>query len=149
MRIFSYTLLKGSLTRDFQLLLFTNQYPPWPWIYYWSRFEFLRKFANILESIGSSPVSRTPAINDKNFKTKFFHICFRSYWVALIEERFFPKRISTCFIACVVVNSGNKLISGFIVTGDKLSPVTLLYWQLIIAVLSLIAAVMESMKIRA
>jgi hypothetical protein len=57
---------------------------------------------------------------------KFFHIWFRSYWVALIEERFFPKRISPCLIACVVVNTGDKLISGFIVTGEKLSPVTLL-----------------------
>jgi hypothetical protein len=40
-----------------------NQCPPGPQVFYWGRFEFFRKFAEIFANKYLSPVSTTPAIN--------------------------------------------------------------------------------------
>ncbi len=79
-RIQAANMVKGSLTWDFRLqVFFMNQCPPGPQVFYWGRFEFFRKFADIREWIllpvstvrrcqrhpakNLSPVSFIPAIN--------------------------------------------------------------------------------------
>ncbi len=58
------TQFKGSLTRDFRLqVFFMNQCPPGPQVFYWSHFDFFRKFAEIFANYCLSPVSTTPVIN--------------------------------------------------------------------------------------
>jgi hypothetical protein len=42
--------LKGSLTRDFRLLVFfMDQFPQCPQVSHWGRFKFLQKFAEIVQ----------------------------------------------------------------------------------------------------
>ncbi len=44
-----FRLLKGTVPRDFRLLVFfMNQFPPSTWVYRYGHFEFFRKFAKIL-----------------------------------------------------------------------------------------------------
>ncbi len=53
---------KGTVSRDFLLLVFLmNQFPPSPRVLHKDRFEFFRKFAEIIASQGAPPVSTTPA----------------------------------------------------------------------------------------
>jgi hypothetical protein len=40
-----------------------NQCPSGPQVHHWGRFEFFRKFAEIIANLCLSPVSTTPAIN--------------------------------------------------------------------------------------
>ena len=55
---------KGSLTRDFRLLVFfMNQCPPGPQVFHWGRFECFQKFAETFVNEYLSPVSLTPVIN--------------------------------------------------------------------------------------
>ncbi len=61
---FAFTVLKGTVARDFLLLVFfMNQFPPSPRVSRWDCFEFFRKFAEIFASKGARPVSATPAAN--------------------------------------------------------------------------------------
>ncbi len=87
--------IKGSLTRDFRLLVFfIIQCPPGPQVFHWGCFEFVQKFAEIFAincSVVSmtpaknlSPVSTTPAINpchgEITKKPKIFRRCQRHRW---------------------------------------------------------------------
>jgi hypothetical protein len=57
-------LLKGTVSRDFWLLVFfMNQFPPSPRVFHLDRFKFFRKFAEIFVSQGAPPVSMTPVAN--------------------------------------------------------------------------------------
>jgi len=56
--------LKGSLTRDFRLQVFSYISVTGPCVSHWDRFECFRKFAEI---IANESLSATPAINEKNF----------------------------------------------------------------------------------
>jgi hypothetical protein len=50
------------VSRDFLLLVFLmNQFPPSPRVLHEDRFDFFRKFAEIIASQGAPPVSTTPA----------------------------------------------------------------------------------------
>ncbi len=73
--------LKGSLTRDFRLqVFFVNQCPPGPWIWIWDRFDFFRKFAEIIANGCCSAVSTTPAIKrEKLSGIIFFRFLWRAY----------------------------------------------------------------------
>ena len=71
---------KGTVSRDFLLLVFCmHQFPPSPRVFHLDRFEFFRKFAEIIASQGAPPVSTTPAANlpslsatpAANFSTNF------------------------------------------------------------------------------
>ncbi len=54
-------LLKGTVSRDFLLLVFfMNQFPPSSRVFHLDRFKFFRKFAEIFASQGAPPVSTTP-----------------------------------------------------------------------------------------
>ncbi len=56
--------LKGTVPRDFRLLFFfMNRFPPSPWVYQKSRFEFFRKFAEIFAAQGAPPVSLIPVVH--------------------------------------------------------------------------------------
>jgi hypothetical protein len=66
--------LKGTVSRDFSLLVFSmNQFPPSPWLYQSGWFKFLSKSAEIFVAQGAPPVSLTPGwqmekiFNHKNF----------------------------------------------------------------------------------
>jgi hypothetical protein len=60
----AYTPFKGTVSRDFLLLVFfMNQFPPSPRVFHIDRFEFFRKFAEIFASQGAPPVSTTPVAN--------------------------------------------------------------------------------------
>ncbi len=62
--------LKGTVSRDFRLLVFfMNQFPPIPRVYHEDRFEFFRKFAEIFAAKGLPPVSTTPVANAKNLQS--------------------------------------------------------------------------------
>jgi hypothetical protein len=57
-------LLKGTVSRDFLLLVFfMHQFPPSPRVFRLDHFEFFRKFAEIFASQGAPPVSTTPLAN--------------------------------------------------------------------------------------
>jgi hypothetical protein len=61
--------VKGTVSQDFLLLVFLmNQLPPSPRVLRYDRFEFFRKFAEIIASQGAPLVSTTPAAN---FSTNF------------------------------------------------------------------------------
>ncbi len=73
----SVVTIKGSLTREFRLqVFFISQWPPGLWVSHWDRFEFFRKFAEIIANECLSPVSTTPAKKDKNFEIKIFKIFY-------------------------------------------------------------------------
>ncbi len=58
------TLFKGTVLRDFLLLVFfMNQFPPSPRVFHLDRFKFFRKFAEIFASQGAPPVSTTTVAN--------------------------------------------------------------------------------------
>jgi len=62
--------LKGTVSRDFRLLVFfMNQLPPSPWGYHQCCFEFFRKFAEIFAVQGAPPVSLTPVARIFNHKS--------------------------------------------------------------------------------
>ena len=62
--VFCCCFLKGTVSRDFLLLVFLmNQFPPSPRVLHWDRFEFFRKFAEIFAIQGAPPVSTTPVAN--------------------------------------------------------------------------------------
>ncbi len=64
-----HKIIKGSLKRDFRLqVCFVNQCPPGPWVCLWDRFDFFRKFSEIIANGCCSAVSMTPAIKEKNFQ---------------------------------------------------------------------------------
>ncbi len=64
MKIACLECLKGTVSRDFLLLVFfMNQFPPSPRVFHLDRFEFFRKFAEIFASQGAPLVSTTPAAN--------------------------------------------------------------------------------------
>ncbi len=66
--------LKGTVSRDFRLLVFfMNQFPPSPWVYHYGRFEIFRKFAEIFAAQGLPPVSLTPVANAKIFNHESFN----------------------------------------------------------------------------
>jgi hypothetical protein len=57
-------ILKGSVSRDFLLLVFfMNQFPPHPRVFHLDRFEIFRKLAEIFARQGAPPVSTTPVAN--------------------------------------------------------------------------------------
>jgi hypothetical protein len=57
-------LLKGTVSRDFLLLVFfMNQFPPSSRVFHLDRFKFFLKFAEIFASQGAPPVSATPVAN--------------------------------------------------------------------------------------
>jgi hypothetical protein len=57
-------LLKGTVSRDFLLLVFfMNQFAPSSRVFHLDRLEFFRKFAEIFASQGAPPVSMTPVAN--------------------------------------------------------------------------------------
>ncbi len=59
-----HTLFKGTVSRDFLLLVFfMNQFPPSPRVFHKDHFKFFRKFAEIFASQGAPPVSTTPVAN--------------------------------------------------------------------------------------
>ncbi len=65
-------LLKGTVSRDFSLLVFfINQFSPSPRVSQ-DRFEFFRKFAEIFAAQGLPPVSTTPVANEKNLQSEKF-----------------------------------------------------------------------------
>jgi hypothetical protein len=93
-------LLKGTVSRDFLLLVFLmNQFPPSPRVLHWDRFELFRKFAEMLASHGAPPVSTTPVANLPPVS-------------ATPAENF-----STNFAS--VVDTGGKFATGVNDTGDK------------------------------
>ncbi len=56
--------VKGTVSREFLLLVFfMNQFTPGPRVLRLDRFEFFRKFAEIIASQGAPPVSTTPVAN--------------------------------------------------------------------------------------
>jgi hypothetical protein len=62
--VISHLALKGTVSRDFLLLVFfMNQFPPSFRVFHLDRFEFFRKFAEIFASQGASPVLTTPVAN--------------------------------------------------------------------------------------
>jgi len=66
-------LLKGTVSRDFRLLVFfVDQFPPSIWVYHYGNFEFFRKFAEIFAAQGTPPVSTTPVANGKNLQAEKF-----------------------------------------------------------------------------
>ncbi len=66
-----FSTLKGTVPRDFRLLVFfMNQFPPSPWVYHKGCFEFFLKFAEIFASQGAPPVLLTPLANGKIFNQK-------------------------------------------------------------------------------
>ncbi len=67
-------MLKGTVSRDFRLLVFfMNQFPPSIWVYHSGHFEFFWKFAEIFKAQGASPVSTTPVANGKNLQAEKFN----------------------------------------------------------------------------
>jgi hypothetical protein len=58
-----YLQFKGTVSRDFLLLVFYESVSPQPQSISLKRFEFFRKFAEVLASQGAPPVSTTPAEN--------------------------------------------------------------------------------------
>jgi hypothetical protein len=60
----NFSKLKGTMSRDFLLLVFfRNQFPPSPRVFHSDRFEFFRIFAEIFASQGAPPVSTTLVAN--------------------------------------------------------------------------------------
>jgi hypothetical protein len=57
-----FMLVKGTVSRDFLLLVFFMNTPR-PRVLHLDRFEFFRKFAEIYASQGAPPVSTTPVAN--------------------------------------------------------------------------------------
>ncbi len=76
----SHVRIKGSLTRDFlPQVFFVNQCPPGPLVCHWDRFDFFRKFAEIIANVCCSAVSTTPAIKEKKvFRYNFFSFFVKS-----------------------------------------------------------------------
>jgi hypothetical protein len=65
--------LKGTVSRDFRLLVFfMNQFPPSIRVYHYGHFKFFRKFAGIFAAQGAPPVSTTPVANGKNLQAEKF-----------------------------------------------------------------------------
>jgi hypothetical protein len=65
--IWCQTPFKGTVSRDFRLLVFfMNQFPPSPSVHHQGRLEFFPKFAEIVAAKGLPPVSLTPVANAKN-----------------------------------------------------------------------------------
>ncbi len=59
-----WPVFKGTVSRDFLLLVFfMNQFPPSPRLFHLHRFEFFRKFTEIIASQGAPPVSASPVAN--------------------------------------------------------------------------------------
>ncbi len=77
-----YTPLKGVWHEIFDFrFFFINQCPPGLWVFHWDRFEFFRKFAEIIAKEYLTAMSTTPAKKDKNFEINFFlNILFR-IWI--------------------------------------------------------------------
>jgi hypothetical protein len=75
-----------------------NQFPPSPRVFHLDRFEFFRKFAEILASQGAPPVSTTPVANLPPVSTT-------------------PVAFSTIFAS--VVDTGGKFATGVNDTGGK------------------------------
>ncbi len=124
--------VKGSLTRDFQLQnFFINQCPPGLWVSQWDRFEFFRKFAELIANEYLSAVSTTPAKKDKNFEIKFFKI-FHLFFIfrcrqANIGRTLYLSVVLTPvnrFLAVSLTSAINFRPFGFLTgindTGDKL-----------------------------
>jgi hypothetical protein len=67
--------LKGSLTRDFQPLVqvSVSHGPKYPIGAISNCYENSQIYSNV--KVIHALVSTTPADNEKNFETKFFHIC--------------------------------------------------------------------------
>ncbi len=73
-----FLILKGTVSRDFLLLVFfMNQFPPSHRVSHQDRFEFFRKFAEIFASKGAPPVSTTPVANLPPVSTTPVAICHR------------------------------------------------------------------------
>ncbi len=65
--------LKGTVSRDFRLLVFfMNQFPPSIRVYQYGLFDFFRKFTEIFAAQGAPPVSTTPVANGKNLQAENF-----------------------------------------------------------------------------
>ncbi len=68
-----FSRLKGTVSRDFRLLVFfMDQFPPSIWVYHDGHFNFFRKFAEIFAAQGAPPVSMTPVANGKNLQAEKF-----------------------------------------------------------------------------
>jgi hypothetical protein len=79
-------IVKWTMPQDFWLQAFyIDQFPPIPWLYYYGRFKFFRKFVEIFAAQGAPPVSLTPVANEKNQKN--FHHFFGHLWVAELAYR--------------------------------------------------------------
>jgi hypothetical protein len=89
--IYSSGLLKGSLTRDFWLQVFSRiSFLSGPWVSYWGHFEFLRKFVEIFATSCLSPVRHQrnciqqpdsiSTKSEKNFLSHFFFIYRLCRW---------------------------------------------------------------------
>jgi hypothetical protein len=65
--------VKGTLSRDFRLLVFfMDQFPPSIGVYHYGHFEFFRKIAEIFAAQGTPLVSTTPVANRKNLQAEKF-----------------------------------------------------------------------------
>jgi hypothetical protein len=96
----SYFSFKGTVSRDFLLLVFImNQFLPHPRVFHLDRFEFFRKFAEIFASQGAPPVSTTPVANFPPVS-------------ATPAENFYT-------IFASVVDTGGKFAPGIVGTGGK------------------------------
>jgi hypothetical protein len=81
-----------------------NQFPPSPRVLHWDRFEFFRKFAEIIASQGAPPVSATPAAN------------FSSNFASVVD--------TGGKFATGVNDTGGKFATGVNDAGRKLPPVS-------------------------
>jgi hypothetical protein len=108
--------LKGVWHEIFDFRFFVNQFTGLLCnISHWGHFEFLRKFADIFESKGSSPVSATPVINEKIFyRGSFFKFC----WHAVVVIGFYRRCL------WIYENPEQDLIVGVNDSGNDLSPAT-------------------------
>jgi hypothetical protein len=61
--------VKRTVSRDFRLVFFMNQFLPSPLVYQEGRFEFFRQFAKIFAAQGAPTVSLTPVANGKNLQS--------------------------------------------------------------------------------
>ncbi len=66
---------KGTVPRDFRLQVYESVSPK-PLSIPLDRFEFFRKFAEIIAAQGAPPVSLTPAASEKIFNQKSFNYDF-------------------------------------------------------------------------
>jgi hypothetical protein len=121
----------------------TYQFSQGSWVYHEANFELL------FISKGWSPVSMTPAINEKNVESRCFFIFFEILLDWCLHSYNYFYLFSLCGLGKL-----NCFITGFVVTGDKYRQCCCYrclisnYWRCRCCRRSLIAGVMKSLKIR-